>query len=110
MHAVLFAALAAAFSMPLSAQVPASAPRGLQAFRPIEVAADGTITFRMYASEAKEVQVVGEIVTVSGRESLPMTKDANGVWSTKLSGMLPETYTYSYRVDELPPQTRRTSR
>lgn len=102
MRAILFAVLGAALSMPLPAQVPASAPSGVQAFKPIEVAADGTITFRMYAPGAKEVQVVGEIVTVSGRESLPMTKDANGVWSAKLSGMLPETYTYSYRVDGAP--------
>lgn len=102
MRAILWAVLGAALSMPLAAQVPASAPSGVQGFKPIEVAADGTITFRMYAPGAKEAQVVGEIVTVSGRESLPMTKDANGVWSAKLSGMFPETYTYSYRVDGAP--------
>lgn len=100
MRAILFSALlAAGLSIRLTAQVPSSAPIGVQVFEPIQVADDGTITFRMYAPGAKDVQVVGEIVTVTGRESFPMTKDANGVWNAKLSGLLPETYTYSYRVD-----------
>src|SRR5436305_12258184 len=102
MRKILLSALLAALGVRLSAQIPTAAPSGVQAFEPIQVAADGTITFRMYAPGAKEVQVVGEIVIVSGRESLPMTKDANGVWSAKLSGLLPETYTYSYRVDGAP--------
>lgn len=102
MRAILSAALAAALTLPLCAQIPDAAPRGAQAFEPTQVASDGTITFRMYAPGAKEVQVVGEIATVSGRESLPMTKDANGVWSGKLSGLLPETYGYAYRVDGSP--------
>jgi enterochelin esterase family protein len=102
MRPILLSVLVGGLSIRLSGQVPTSAPSGVQAFEPIQVAADGTITFRMYAPGAKEVQVVGEIVIVSGRESLPMTKDANGVWTTKLSGLLPETYTYSYRVDGAP--------
>jgi enterochelin esterase family protein len=102
MRVILFTALFAVWSVPLWAQVPTSAPSGVQAFEPVQVAADGTITFKMFAPGAKEVQVIGEIVTVSGRESLPMTKDANGVWSAKLSGMFRDTYTYSYRVDGAP--------
>ncbi|MGA2117892.1 MAG: alpha/beta hydrolase-fold protein [Bryobacteraceae bacterium] len=99
MHTVRLAVLVVSFSVLLPAQIPTQAPSGVQAFEPVQVAADGTITFKMFAPGAKEVQVVGEIVTVSGREALPMTKDPNGVWSAKLSGMFPDTYTYSYRVD-----------
>jgi enterochelin esterase-like enzyme len=102
MRAVLSAALAAALSFPVSTQVPGAARTGAQGFEPVEVAADGTITFRMYAPGAKEVDVVGEIVTVSGRESLPMSKGQNGVWSARLAGMAPESYGYAYRVDGAP--------
>jgi enterochelin esterase family protein len=48
------------------------------------------------------VVVNGEIVTVSGRKALPMTKDENGIWSAKLSGLLPEQYTYDFLVDGAP--------
>jgi enterochelin esterase-like enzyme len=103
MRGILSALFAAALTtLPLSAQVPSAAPRGAQAFEPVQYAADGTITFKMYAPAAKEVQVVGEIVTISGRQSLPMTKDASGVWSATLSGMPPESYGYAYRVDGAP--------
>lgn len=102
MRLILLSALIAALTMQVAGQVPSSAPSGAQAFAPTQVAADGTITFRMYAPGAKQVEVVGEIVIVSGRESLPMTKDVNGVWTAELSGLLPETYTYAYRVDGAP--------
>jgi enterochelin esterase-like enzyme len=103
MRGILFAAaLAAAFGSPLLAQMPASTPAAAQAFTPIEVAADGTITLRMYAPAANAVQVTGEVVIVSGRDSLPMTKDQNGVWSARLPGLAPDAYTYSYMVDGAP--------
>ncbi len=102
MRTIVLAALVAALSLPVSAQIPGAARRGAQDFEPVQVAADGTITFRMYAPAARQVEVVREIVTVSGRESLPMTKDENGVWSARLAAMLPESYGYAYRVDGAP--------
>lgn len=88
------------------AQVPRSAPPGVPSSRPVEtsIGADGAaaITFRMYAPAAKQVDVTGEAIIVSGRESLPMTKEPNGLWSAKLTGLIPETYTYGYRVDGAP--------
>ncbi len=72
------------------------------AFTPVETAPDGTITFRMYAPAAKAVEVRGEVVTVAGKDALPMTRDENGVWSAKLAGLRPEAYSYSYMVDGAP--------
>jgi enterochelin esterase family protein len=74
---------------------------GVAEFRPVEVV-DGTITFRMYAPAAKSAELRGEVVTVSGRDSVPMTRDDNGIWSATLSGLLPEQYSYSYDVDGAP--------
>ena len=70
-------------------------------FNPVEVK-EGRITFSMYAPAAKSVELRGELVTVSGKESLPMTRDARGVWSATLSGVRPELYSYLYLVDGAP--------
>src|ERR1051325_2001328 len=51
-----------------------------------EVNANGTITFRLLAPNAKKAQVFSDIpklgeVTVHGSAGYDMTKDENGVWS-----------------------------
>jgi len=58
-----------------------------------EVAADGKITFRLRAANAKEVAV-----RVAGK-TLPMTKDDQGVWSVTSDVLAPDYYTYSLVVD-----------
>jgi enterochelin esterase family protein len=93
-------AVAAALCLPAAAQVMRSGTG--PSFNAVETGADGTITFRMYAPAAKVVEVRGEVVTVAGRDALPMTKDENGVWTAKLSGLRPEAYSYSYMVDGAP--------
>src|SRR5512137_1997112 len=95
------ALLVAASTLPAGAQAP-RARGGTPSFTPVEVSADGTITFRMYAPAAKSVELRGEAVTVSGRDAIPMTKDEQGVWSATLSGLPPELYSYAYVVDGAP--------
>ena len=70
-------------------------------FNPVEFK-DGVVTFNMYAPQARKVEVRGEAIMVTGKESLPMTKDDRGVWSASLGGLRPDGYTYIYMVDGAP--------
>lgn len=67
--------------------------RGAPPVRSPEVAADGRVTFRLRAPNAKEA-----IVTFSGTK-LPMTRDEQGVWSATTDGLAPDYYTYAMVVD-----------
>ncbi len=58
-----------------------------------DVAADGKITFRLRAANAKEVAV-----RVAGK-TVPMAKDDQGVWSATTDVLAPDYYTYSLVVD-----------
>jgi len=75
-------------------------------FKSVEVAG-GAITFRMFAPQAKSVQLRGEAVTVSGKDFVPMTRDEKGVWSATIRGLRPETYSYIYVVDGAPTMDQR---
>jgi enterochelin esterase-like enzyme len=103
----LFLALAVILVAAVSSgqtQRPAAAAdptENIPSFTPVEFK-DGVVTFHMYAPEAKKVEVRGEAITVAGKEFLPMTKDARGVWSASLSGLRPDGYTYIYLVDGAP--------
>jgi len=59
-----------------------------------EVAADGRVTFRLRAPNAREVAVS------MGGKRLPMQKDEQGVWSLTSDPMTPDIYTYSLVVDD----------
>jgi len=67
--------------------------RGGGAVRSPEIAADGRVTFRFRAPNAKEV-----VVAVSGKR-LPMEKNEQGVWSVTTDPLEPNIYTYSLVVD-----------
>ena len=58
-----------------------------------DVAADGRVTFRLRAPNAKEVDV-----TLAGTH-LTMQKDENGVWTATSDALKPDYYTYSLVVD-----------
>jgi enterochelin esterase-like enzyme len=58
-----------------------------------EVAADGKVTFRLRAPNAKEVIVVGF------GQKLPMQKDEQGVWTATTDVLKADIYTYSFSVD-----------
>ena len=58
-----------------------------------EVGADGRVTFRLRAPNAKAASV-----TISGKR-LDMTRDDQGVWSVTSDALKPDIYTYSMSVD-----------
>lgn len=61
-----------------------------------EIAADNSVTFRIFAPEAESVTVEGDFA--SGPQQ--MNKDENGVWSfTTESPLAPELYMYAFNVD-----------
>jgi enterochelin esterase-like enzyme len=73
-------------------------PSAAQSGRPApvkspDVGADGRVTFRLRAPNAREV------VAAIGRTRLPMQKDEDGVWSVTSDPMQPDIYTYSLIVD-----------
>ena len=63
-----------------------------------EIHPDNSVTFRLLAPNANSVEVTGDFLT-QGR--LPLTKDANGIWSCTTGPLPSELYTYSYVVDGL---------
>ena len=67
---------------------PPGGGRGGQIRSP-EIAADGTVTFRLRAPNAKEVIVVGF------GQKLPMQKDEQGVWTATTGVLKPDIYTYT---------------
>src|ERR1022692_3154988 len=62
-----------------------------------EVAADGRVTFRLRAPNAREVRVQYEGQTEAGT----MQKDEQGVWSLVTPPLEPDLYVYSFLVDGL---------
>jgi len=108
---LLFAVVVIAFgpSSLLTAQQPAAPPaappaaapgpgprgggRGAPPVKSPEVSADGRVTFRLRAPNAKEVGV-----TFAGNK-LAMQKDEQGVWSVTSDVLAPDYYTYSLVVD-----------
>lgn len=59
-----------------------------------EVHADGSVTFRFRAVNAKEVQLARE-----GAEPTPMRKDDQGVWTVTTAPLAPDYYGYSFVAD-----------
>jgi enterochelin esterase family protein len=68
-----------------------------------EVAADGRVTFRLRAANAKKVQVMMPITSRRAGflpgQGLPMHKDAKGVWSVSTESLSPDIYVYWFVVD-----------
>ena len=68
--------------------------RGQAAVVSPEIAPDGRVTFRLRSANAKEVTVNGV------GTPLPMTKDAQGIWSaTTPSPIAPDIYSYTFSID-----------
>ena len=63
------------------------------AVRSPEVSADGKVTFRLRAPDAKEVGVNGF------GPRIPMQKDDQGIWSATTDTLQPDLYTYSFTID-----------
>jgi enterochelin esterase family protein len=101
---VFGAALACAYAQPAG---PAGG-RGGAAIKSPEVAADGRVTFRLRAPNAKEVFVAGVGTPVAaaagaapgaGAPRLEMQKNEQGVWSATSEAMKPGIYQYTFNVD-----------
>lgn len=60
--------------------------------------ADGQVTFRFVAPKARKVSVSASWLGYDPSK-LPMTQDANGVWSVTVPQPSPELYTYNIVVD-----------
>jgi enterochelin esterase family protein len=61
-----------------------------------QVAADGHVTFRLLAPRAADVWLNGDWI---GGTELPMTKGADGVWTTTIGPLSPELYGYWFTID-----------
>ena len=63
-----------------------------------EIGDDGRVTFRLYAPEAKSVEVAGDFLA-PGVESASMTRSEDGLWSYTTEPLESEMYYYSLRID-----------
>src|SRR5262245_43992801 len=62
-----------------------------------EVQADGKVTFRLRASQAKEANLRGQWT----RQPLAMIRGEDGVWSVTAEGVPAGVWEYSFQVDGL---------
>src|SRR5204863_2466549 len=76
----------AATAAPQTAAPVGRGGRGAPPVESPEVAADGRVTFRLRAPNAKEVAVA------MGGKRLPMQKDEQGIWSLTSDPMTPDIY------------------
>lgn len=94
----LLPVLLAAASLPALAQAPPETqpiipPEEHPVISP-EVHPDRTVTFRLRIPHAQKVSV-----SVEGQQDLPMTRDAQGVWSGTTTALEPDLYGYNFTVD-----------
>lgn len=59
---------------------------------------DGTVTFNFFSPEAHQVSVTGDFDEIHW-QTLPMEKQANGVWTVTTKPLAPELYSYSFSID-----------
>lgn len=77
--------------------------RGSEALVSPEVHPDRTVTFRIRAKDAREVQVAGEW-RLAGEQpggNISLKKDTNGVWSGTIGPLESDIYGYSLIVDKV---------
>jgi enterochelin esterase family protein len=69
---------------------------------------DHSVTLKVNAPGATEVRVTGHIIGINAhwlsapRKSIPMTRDAKGLWSVTLGPLQPDIYDYGFLVDGYP--------
>ncbi len=91
--------LVAALSLPGAAQLPRREPTPNDTLRTPIVAADGSVTFRIYAPKAGEVAIFGDWVTQGRGQGGALTRNDQGVWSITVGPLVPDWYSYSFVVD-----------
>ena len=60
-----------------------------------EVHGDNTVTFRLYAPQAREVKLQGQFE----KGPINMQKDTLGIWSVTSGPIIPDMYPYAFNVD-----------
>lgn len=81
--------------------MPAMKPSPGDLITPPEIAAGNKVTFKLFAPEAKSVNIRGEWLNFpEALRGTALTKGEDGVWSTTLT-IAPGSYRYSYLVDGL---------
>lgn len=63
-----------------------------------EIHPDGRVTFRLYAPEAKKVEVTGDFKPTDW-QTLPMERSSEGLWTVTTPVLPAEMYMYSFTVD-----------
>ncbi len=86
--------LLAIFFIPVAAFAQTPPPDGLVS---PEVHPDGKVTFRIRAAKSSEVTLFGDWMPPGSKH--PMTKDAEGIWSTTISSIEATIHLYSFTVD-----------
>ncbi len=94
--AAIALALAALPLAPAQAQPTPNPVQAQARVRSPETTADGRVTFRLMAPAAAKVTLNGDWI---GATDLPMTRGADGVWSTTIGPLKPELYGYWFMVD-----------
>ena len=94
MRKILFAAMALLVSVSANAQFQRT-PTPNDNLVSVETAKDGSVTFRIYAPNAKQVGLSGDI----GARGLTFTKSDDGVWSATLPNVTAGAYRYTFVVD-----------
>jgi enterochelin esterase family protein len=62
-----------------------------------QVNADRTVTLRLLAPKATEVNVTGELL--NGAQPRPMAKGDDGIWTVTMPAVPPDVYTYAFNID-----------
>ena len=94
MKKMIFAAVALLMWVSASAQFQRT-PTPNDNLKSVEVNADGSVTFRIYAPKAEQVSLSGDIMA----RGLTFTKADNGVWSATMEKATPGAYRYTFVVD-----------
>ena len=81
---------------------------GLRRLNSPQIDPDGTVTFRLYAPQAKDVKIRGDFQKKDVKRgdrtfpepfNQPMTKNEEGVWEFRSGAVPPEMYSYIFIVD-----------
>ena len=59
--------------------------------------ADRTVTLRVLAPKAAQVNVTGELL--NGAQPAPMTRGDDGIWTITMPAVPPDVYTYAFNID-----------
>ncbi len=100
MQRILALATAASFFLAsAAAQPPRREPTPNDTLVSPEVSPDHRVTFRIYAPKASEVTITGDWIAQGRGAGGKLEKDEKGVWSVTAGPLVPDFYSYSFRVD-----------